>query len=249
MEETGYIRLFEMRKLEFDKTYTTGSLQSYARPCIGYLLRGVGKFFYNGNTYFAKEGDLIYIAKDTKYYSVWYGEPEIEFYSISFDFTHPYAYYDYRFQIIKSYPRELFDDMIANVNTRPMLTLSKMYALLEDIYPKMQTDAAPIQNGAIEQAIIHIESNYSSPIEINELCRLCHLSRSSLFDAFKRRTGVSPINYKHNVMIQHALDMLAHTELTIDEISQQVGFSSSNYFRSIFEKLTGKTPKEVRKGS
>ena len=114
MPDIEYINHFEMRKLEFDNTYTTGSLQSYSRPCIGYLLRGIGKFFYNGNTYFAEEGDLIYIAKDTKYYSVWYGEPEIEFYSISFDFVHPYAYYDYRFQIVKNFPRALFDEMIAN---------------------------------------------------------------------------------------------------------------------------------------
>lgn len=246
MGNLEYINRFDIRRLEFDKTYTTGSLQSYARPCIGYLLRGVGKFFYNGNTYFAKEGDLIYIAKDTKYYSVWYGEPEIKFYSISFDFTHPYANYDYRFQIVNDYPRELFDEMMANFSRHPSLSLSKMYALLDDIYPKLKKDAAPIQNGAIENAIIHIESNYFSPIEIDELCRLCHLSRSSLFDAFKRRTGVSPIGYKHNVMIQHALDMLAHTELTVEEISQKVGFSSSNYFRTVFFKLTGKTPKEVR---
>ncbi len=246
MADFEYINRFEIRKLEFDKTYTTGSLQSYARPCIGYLLRGVGKFFYNGNTYFATEGDLIYIAKDTKYYSVWYGEPEIEFYSITFDFTHPYAYYDYRFQIVKNYPRELFDGMIKNFKEHPGLSLSKMYTLLDDIYPKLQKDASPIQNGAIEDSIIYIENNYASPIEIDELCRLCHLSRSSLFEAFKKRTGVSPINYKHNIMIQHALDMLSHTNMTVDEISQAVGFSSSNYFRTVFFKLTGKKPKEIR---
>ena len=91
MKNKEYIGLLEMRRLEFQNTYTTGSLQSYSKPCIGYLLQGQGKFFYNGNTYIAEEGDLIYIAKDTKYYSVWYGEPYIDFYSLSFDFVHPYA--------------------------------------------------------------------------------------------------------------------------------------------------------------
>ena len=50
MSTLEYINLFEMRELQFDTTYTTGSLQSYSRPCIGYLKRGMGKFFYNGNT-------------------------------------------------------------------------------------------------------------------------------------------------------------------------------------------------------
>ena len=247
MNGNEYIKFLEMRQLEFTDTYTTGSLQSYSKPCIGYLLRGQGKFFYNGNTYFAEDGDLIYIAKDTKYYSVWYGEPEIVFYSLSFDFAHPYAFYDYRFQIVKGISREHFDGILTNLDKRPMLALSHAYALLDEIYPKMKTDAVPIQNGAIEKAIIHIESNYQKPIEIDELCKICHLGRSSLFEAFKRRTGVSPINYKHNVMIQHALDMLSHTDMTVDEISEAVGFSSSNYFRTVFSRLTGKTPKEVRK--
>jgi AraC-like DNA-binding protein len=48
-------------------------------------------------------------------------------------------------------------------------------------------------------------------------------------------------------MIQHALDMLAHTDLTVDEVSQKTGFSSSNYFRTVFRKMTGKSPKEVKK--
>lgn len=247
MPSREYLNLFEMRKLQFQETYTTGSLQSYSHPCIGYLKKGLGKFFCNGNTYFAEAGDLIYIAKDTKYYSIWYGEPEIEFYSISFEFQRPYAYYDYRFQVVKGYPSEPFDRLYRSLDGDALLPLSHMYAILADLYPRMQTDETPIQNGAVEQAIIYVENNYTAPLDIDTLCKLCHLSRSSLFERFKRRTGVSPIAYKHNVMIQHALDMLSHTDLTVDEISQQVGFSSANYFRSVFEKLTGKTPKEVRK--
>ena len=246
MKNDEYIGYFTIRKVEYQSTYTTGALQSYERPCIGYITRGQGKFFYNGNTQFACEGDLIYIAKDTKYYSVWYGEPDIEFYSISFEFLHPYTFYDYRFQIVKGISSDHFEAMLKNVDDRPMLALSHFYALLDEAYPKMKTDAAPKQNGAIENAIIYIQNNYRMPIEIDELCKISHLSRSSLFEAFKKRTGVSPINYKHNVMIQHALDMLAHTNMTVDEISQAVGFSSSNYFRTVFSKLTGKSPKEVR---
>ena len=246
MKETGYISSLEMRELNFENTYTTGSLQSYARPCIGYLKRGVGKFFCNGNTYFAHEGDLIYIAKDTKYYSIWYGEPEINFYSISFDFAQPYAFYDYRFQIVKNYPAELPNALFEANMSDPMRALSLMYALLADLYQRMETEQVSVQSGAVEQAIMHIENHYTEPLVIDALCKQCHLSRSSLFDAFKRRTGVSPIVYKHNLMIQHALDMLTHTDLTVDEISQRVGFSSSNYFRTVFTKMTGKTPKSVR---
>ena len=206
----------------------------------------MGKFFYNGNTYFAHEGDLIYIAKDTKYYSIWYGEPEIRFYSISLTFAHPYAFYDYRFQIVHGVPCEYLDKIYAEINRDHLLALSHTYSLLSYLYPKMSSESSPPLNESIEQAITYVESHYTEPLEIDRLCKVCHISRSSLFDLFKKRTGVSPITYKHNVMIQHALDMLAHTDITVDEISQRVGFTSSNYFRTVFRKMTGKAPKDVR---
>ena len=247
MNDSIFLNKLEMRELCFTNTYTTGSLQSYQRPCIGYITRGMGKFFYNGNTYFAHEGDLIYIAKDTKYYSVWYGDPDIKFYSISFEFEHPYAFYGYRFQIVHGIPSESLEKIYEYLEGDPLRAASYMYTLLADLYPKMSSEDSPPLNESIEQAITYIESNYTSKLEISDLCKKCHLSRSSLFELFKRRTGVSPITYKHTVMIQHALDMLSHTDMTVDEISQNVGFSSSNYFRTVFTKMTGKTPKEMRR--
>jgi AraC-like DNA-binding protein len=247
MNNFGYITLLNARELSFKNTYTTGSLQSYSRPCIGYISKGMGKFLCNGNTYFAHEGDLVYIAKDTKYYSVWYGEPEIKFYSISFEFSQVYSFYDYRFQIVNSYPKDRLENIFALSSKSPLLAISHMYALLNDLYSKMSSEEVTVQSGAIESAIIHIENNYASPLEIDELCKICHMGRSTLFESFKKRTGVSPISYKHTVMIQHALDMLSHTDLTVDEISQKVGFSSSNYFRTVFAKLTGKKPTDLRR--
>ena len=241
-----FINDFSIKELQFENTYTTGSLQSYSHPCIGYLTCGTGIFFCNGNTYFAKEGDLIYIAKDTKYYSVWYGDPHIKFYSISFDFAHHYANYEYRFQILSGIGTEMFEKMLSNYTHSPMLSISGMYELLNSLYPKMTTSELQIQTNDIEKAVLYIENNYTQPLSIEELCKICHCSRSSLFERFKARTGVSPIAYKHNIMIQHALDLLSHTDMTVDEISQSTGFASSNYFRTVFTKMTGKTPKEVR---
>ena len=242
-----FINYFTIKELKFENTYTTGCLQSYSNPCIGYLTHGTGIFFCNGKTYYAKEGDLIYIAKDTKYYSVWYGDPKISFYSISFDFTHPYANYNYRFQIVSGIDSRPFKEMLDSYEASPMIAVSRMYELLNSLYPKMLLGDSQIQASEIEKAVFHIENSYTEPLSIDELCRICHCSRSSLFDQFRRRTGVSPIAYKHNIMIQHALDLLSHTDMTVDEISQKTGFSSSNYFRTVFIKMTGKTPKEVRK--
>lgn len=136
--------------------------------------------------------------------------------------------------------------MLKAYETSYFLSVSYSYQLLDDIFKRLNTASKPISYTTIEPAIEYIENNYAKGISIDTLAGLCHCSESGFFKLFKKSTGVTPIAYKHNIMIQHALDLLSHTTLSIEEISSQTGFSSTNYFRKIFIKLTGKTPKELR---
>ena len=230
--------------LKFSRTHTAGFEQNFEKPCIGYIKKGKAQFLYRGRSYFANKGDLIYIAKGTKYYSVWSGTPEIEFYSVNFSFVKPYSFYEYRFQIVRGYPGNVFDEMYNADDI--YIFVSYLYRLLSDLYGRMAKEPAVSGETAVRPAIDYIESNYNMPVTIDELAGLCHICSSGLFKLFKSETGVTPIAYKHNIMIQNALDLLLHTDMTVEEISQRVGFSSSNYFRKVFFDITGKTPKEVR---
>lgn len=244
MHKNTLISSFEITRLQFQHTYTFGSVLFYEHPVIGYLKKGSAQFLYQGKKFYAQEGDLIYIAKGTKYYSIWSGSPEIEFYSIEYSFFSPYSYFDYRFQIVKNYPAALPDQIYEAYQRNLYLSVSALYCMLSDLYARMEkTVASP----AVQPAIDYLEEHFAEPITIDELSRLCHSSSSGFFKLFKAATGVTPITYKHNIMIQHALDLLTHTDLTIEEISAKTGFCSSNYFRRIFYNITQKTPKEVRK--
>ena len=136
--------------------------------------------------------------------------------------------------------------MLETYENSPMLSISYLYRLLDDIYKKMVITHDLKTNHIIEPAIRYIENNYNKNIKIKTLEDICHISKSSLFSYFKSHTGVTPIEYKHNIMIQNAIDLLSNTSLSIEEISALTGFSSSNYFRKIFLKLTDKTPKQIR---
>lgn len=244
MHTNTLISSFEIARLQFQHTYTFGSILFYEHPVIGYLKKGSAQFLYQGKKFYAQEGDLIYIAKGTTYYSIWSGSPEIEFYSIEYSFFSPYSYFDYRFQIVKNYPATLPDQIYESYQSNLYLSVSALYRMLSDLYARMEKTAA---SPAVQPAIDYLEEHFAEPVTIDELSRLCHCSSSGFFKLFKTSTGVTPITYKHNIMIQHALDLLAHTNLTIEEISAKTGFCSSNYFRRIFFNITQKTPKEVRK--
>ena len=246
MDKNFLISDFDIVKYNYKNIHSSAPELYFSSPCIGYVKKGYAKFLYKGNTYYAYEGDLIYIAFETRYSSIWYGSPDIEWYSVTFDFSSKYAFYNYRFQILRNYPEALFNKMYEAYLSSPMLTLSYFYELLNDLYNKMELTKDSKPHSSIEPAVKYIEKNYNSPVSADELSSLCHISKSALFKHFKSNFGVTPIEYKHNIMIQHAIELLSNTNLSIDEISLKAGFSSSNYFRRVFEKLTDKTPKELR---
>lgn len=247
MNTTYLITKYSIENNKHKNTHSAGPEVYFNNPCIGYVKKGSAKFFYKGQTFYAYAGDLIYIAYRTKYHSVWYGTPDIEWYSIQFCFKSKYNFYEYQFQILRNYPAELFDKMNEAYEKSCFLCISYFYQLLDDIYKKLQTSPKSTAYTTIEPAIDYIENNYNQDISIITLAELCHCSESGLFKLFKKETNVTPITYKHNIMIQHALDLLSHTTLSIEEISYKTGFSSSNYFRTVFQKLTGTTPRELRK--
>ena len=230
---------------EFKEFHTVGKILLYKKPSVVYIFKGQADFLLNGKHIYAHEGDLVYIAPNTKYYSVWNGSPDIKWYSINFSFLGHYSFLEYQFQILKNYPSELFENMYQNFEKKTFLSLSYFYKLLDDIYDKMVVTHSKC-NAVISDAIKFIEKNYDKPIEIDELAKLCHCSNTYVHVMFKKNTGVSPILYKHNVVVQHALYLLSNTDMSIEEISTTLGFSSSNYFRKVFEKEIGHSPKHFR---
>lgn len=246
MQNNCLISNYSFHLYNYQGIHSAGPKLYFYNPCIGYVKKGYAKFLYKGRILYAYEGDLIYIAYGTKYHSVWFGSPDIEWYSIDFSFKSQYAFYEYQFQILKDYPSNLFDKMNESYENSYLLSVSYFYQLLDDIYSKLKATSKAVPYMTIEPAIEYIENNYNQNISISTLAKLCHCSESGFFKLFRKSTGVTPIAYKHNIMIQHALDLLSYTSLSVEEISSSVGFSSSNYFRKIFTRLTGKTPKELR---
>ena len=246
MNELTIINSFNIEKYCFSYSHSMGELKTFRNPCIGYIKKGKAEFLCRGKKHSAFAGDVVYIAKETKYYSVWNGSPEIEFYSVNFSFSNPTDKIDYKFQLLENYPVEMFDEIYENYNNNPMKSAGIFYILLSELYNKLQRGIASSTEKAVEKAIKYIEENYNTNYDISYLATLCGFSESRFFALFKLATGCAPVYYKHHVLIQHAIEMLAYTNYSIEQISERLNFSSPRYFRRVFKKITGKTPKEIR---
>lgn len=96
------------------------------------------------------------------------------------------------------------------------------------------------------QVISHLENHYAEPIGVAALCRIAHLSRSTLFRAFRRSTGLTPLEYLIRLRVRRAGELLRHSQLAIKEIAAQTGFRDSNYFSRQYRRVTGESPRATR---
>jgi transcriptional regulator GlxA family with amidase domain len=92
----------------------------------------------------------------------------------------------------------------------------------------------------------HIERHFDTPISVPELCKLAHLSESSLLRMFHETVGTSPHDYLLTIRLNHARNLLATSPDKITSIAFQSGFTDSNYFARLFKKRTGLSPADYR---
>jgi TolB-like protein/AraC-like DNA-binding protein len=104
------------------------------------------------------------------------------------------------------------------------------------------------QGKFIEQAQSLILENISNEqFGVSELADLMNMSRSNLLRKIKKQTQGSASQFIREVRLQKGMTMLKETELTISEISYEVGFSNNSYFIKCFRDYYGHSPGEARK--
>lgn len=59
--------------------------------------------------------------------------------------------------------------------------------------------------------------------------------------------NVSPYKFILSLRIDEAKELLLFSSMSINEISEQIGFADSSYFSRIFRKYTGCSPSDWRK--
>lgn len=92
----------------------------------------------------------------------------------------------------------------------------------------------------------YINHHHFDPnLNVSAIALRYEMNISYLCRIFKKRTGISILDYIHKCRIENAKHMLS-TELNISEISEKVGYSSSLAMIRTFKKYEGITPGKYR---
>lgn len=99
----------------------------------------------------------------------------------------------------------------------------------------------------IRKAISLMRENPDLGSDIGSLAALVRLSRSHFFELFRRCTGLSPVVYANALKMEQAFQTLAATNLSMDEISNTLGFSAQSHFTRFFKQHQGVVPSHYRR--
>lgn len=103
---------------------------------------------------------------------------------------------------------------------------------------------APWQLSRIQERVaVSLELGYPN---LEELAKLCGISQGHLSRSFKQATGRHIHKFIAEERIQAAMRLLSDDHLSCKDVAERLGFKSSAYFSTAFQRLTGKTPSEFK---
>lgn len=94
-----------------------------------------------------------------------------------------------------------------------------------------------------------VNSRLHEEWDVERLAAEIHVSRSKLYDYAGRIHKVKPMGMVTRLRIEHAKDLLLHTDGTMENIATAIGYKTPYAFSQAFFRETGKRPGRYRKES
>jgi AraC-like DNA-binding protein len=129
--------------------------------------------------------------------------------------------------------------------TRAARLRTALLTLLFDLLDLNVPDAAPAYQTRVRKAIGWAESRPEKAPTLEELATVAGLSVSSFKRVFKEVAGIPPHAYLLRRRIERAQSRLRKGDRTVTEVAFECGFPSSQYFATVFKRVTGLTPNDV----
>ena len=98
----------------------------------------------------------------------------------------------------------------------------------------------------VNDTIIYIQKHLYESLRVKELSSIMGVSSSMLYKAFMNVLEISPMNYIQQQKIRHAQNEIILGK-SVNEISQELGYSSAYHLSKAFKNIVGMSPREYKK--
>ena len=119
-------------------------------------------------------------------------------------------------------------------------TMLVKYILLEKMLKPDTDDLA-------QKAVAFIDENLENDLTVKTISKYLNVSKNVLYNQFHERLHCTVNQYVTKRRIEKSLEFLLKTNLSIEDISQKVGFSGASYYSKAFKKQMGVSPLKYKK--
>lgn len=102
-------------------------------------------------------------------------------------------------------------------------------------------------NDLLAQITTFLSENVEEKLEFKDILDHFNLSSSVVKKIFRQQMGYGVMDYFTRLKIDKAKELIREESYTFTEISEKLGFSTSQYFTTVFKRISGMTPSEYAK--
>ncbi len=210
----------------------------------------------NGKSIVAQKGDVVFVPKGLCYTVTFFDTSnQFDSYTVNFLLTDEFCH-----EIVLAEELQIFKNTFDNALFFSVEELFKAYLCRENNQIKVMAQFYSFLD--IVLSLISYDSRYYYPIkkgvellinEWNENTKIeyyaeqCGVDKSYFYKLFRMWAGISPNQYRNQLRMTAAKDLLIHTNLSVCEIAQKTGFDDPYYFSRLFKKEMGLSPAHYRK--
>lgn len=137
---------------------------------------------------------------------------------------------------------ERTDDPLRGLRTQAHL-LAFLLAVIDSAEQAPPDAPSELLRGVLD----HIDDHLEEELPLGDLAELADLSLSRFKTRFKREVGMPPGSWIARRRVDAAKERLRTTSYSITRIAFDLGFSSSQYFATVFRRYTGASPSAWRR--
>lgn len=119
-----------------------------------------------------------------------------------------------------------------------------------EVVRRESTDIIAVEEPHVAAAARYIHEHLREDFSIDDLKNITGISRSGFERLFKEHLGCTPLQYVSRARVRRAKELLLEpSQLPVKQIARACGFSGTQHFRLVFQRLMDMSPTEYRQAN
>lgn len=266
---------FYIDKVKRENGYSMSGFHMHKKYEIYYQLSGSRRYVIEDGTYFINAGSLVLIDKTEIHrtisvnndmharYVVNFSESYLAGLADALEGVSLFSIFQGRQKVLSLTLRqrdaveELLNGLYAareitapEQNALRRLKLCELLLMIRgflDALPKQNIESLKVLNKVVCDITNYVSSHYRDKLTLPVIARHLGLSPCYVSRVFKRETGTGITDYISIVRLRAAKELLETTRLSIGEIAERTGFTTTGHFTYTFKEACGMPPSAYRR--